>query len=398
MASRMLVCNLFNGNIIEELSFDSFQYTRTKNVPGGWQATLNHRDERLARQPGLLEPWTRAIYLDYDGVILFGGILQPKHLDPEGTAGSTLGLGGEGFFSYYRERRRSIRGNEGMAYATKPGPDEVRFDQVDQFLIVKDLLDHAAAWVAAGGSQGNVGYDGIRFHGPLPAVIGPPSYPAGLTGRLRDRSYFTYEFKEIGEAIEQGSAVIDGFEFSESYGWSGEGGSVDRFFDLWYPQKGQYGQSIDPQFSLRKLEQDIDAGALATRVIALGSGDSDAKFTAYSFDFTREYPTGAYPAMEKVTDYNDVIIQSTLQAHADYDLAVAKIVKQTLNVEFMPTGEFRPGSIDWGDFYHVAVDDVELQIDDDYRVESLTVQVGREGEVTVTGTLALAAQSAPREM
>jgi len=387
----MVVCDLMSGNVLEELGFDQFQFNRTKNVPGGWSATLSHRDKRLALLPGLLEPWTRSIYLDMNGVILFGGILLPKSTDPESAAGATLGIGGEGFFTYYREGRRSIRGTQGMIYADLPSQWEVRFNQKDQFLIVADLLNHAAAYAG----EANVGYDGIVFHGPGAGAAGPPAVPAGLTGRLRDRSYFTYENKGIGDAIEQLSSVIDGFEFSESYGWAGGGGQVQRFFDLWYPEKGQVAPALDLRFGLRSLKQSIDPKDFATRVISTGSGDKDAKLTVEVQDVEREYPDGAYPVIEKITDYSDVIEEDTLLGHAQHDLGVARIITQTLDVELLPVGGYQPGSIDWGNTMDVYVDDGDLQINDEYRLESMAMTVGREGETVITGTLVLEAQSCP---
>jgi hypothetical protein len=393
MLSRIIVTNLFTGLVLEELAFDQFQYTRTKNVPGGWSATMSHQDRKLSITPSLLEPWTRGIYLDYDGVILAGGILMPKHIDPLSTAGATLEIGGEGFFSYYREGRRSIRSIDGMRYAWAPSRYEVRFDQVDQFLIVQDFFAHAAAWVALGGSQGNIGWDAVRFYGP---GVGGVGVPAGLTGLLRDRSYFTYEYKGIGEAIEDLSAVIDGFEFSESYAWAG-GNKINRYFDLWYPEKGIEAEPVDLQFGLRKLSQEKDPKGFATRTIATGAGDKDAKLEAYAFDFEQEFPIGSYPALEKVVSYTDVIVPATLQGHADRDLAVSKIIQQTLDVEFLPVGDFVPGAIDWGMSLDVYVDDGDLQINDSYRIESISATIDRESQVTLTGTLALEAQSCPME-
>jgi hypothetical protein len=362
------VCNIFNGDVLEELPFTQFQYSRTKNRPGGWSAEIPYRHPKVT--PGLLEPWTRAIYVGKDERILSGGILQHRNT----STGESMKIGGEGFFSYFREGRRSIRSRVGMSNATGTNNYEVTFTQKEQFDIVSDILTHASVY--AGGAS--IDYDDIIYHGPG---------ASGQSNILRDRTYWTYEYKEIGEAIEQLSEVINGFDFSDSFFW--DNGRIGRNLDLWYPYKiGPTPITFEVGANVILLNRDEDGDELATRAIALGSGEADAQLASFASDSSQEYPTGAFPLLESIETYSDVSIRSTLTSHAQHDLNQKRRLKDTLETKITNLWETELGAFDWGDSVIAYANDGALQVDDVYRIESYTVTIDQNGGTSIEPSLA----------
>lgn len=365
------VCDLFSGEVLEELPFSKFSYTRTKNRPGGWSAEIPYRHPKVSAS--LLDPWTKSVYVGRGDAILAGGILQYRTT----TEGEPMKVGGEGFFSYYRDGRRHLRSRVGMTSATGANGYEITFTQVEQFDIVQNMLNHAAAYGTS------VEYDDINYFGP---GVG------GISGVKRDRTYFTYEYKQLGEAVEQLSEVIAGFDFSESYYWSG--GLINRAFNLWYPYKGATPPIIfEVGANVLLLERDEDGAEFATRAIALGSGEADAQLKAEAIDTTKEFPTGRYPVLESIETYSDVSIQATLNSHASHDLIQKKVLRDTIETQITDKLETQLGAFDWGDRIQAVADDGALQLDDLYRIESYSVDIDQNGAVSVKPSLALFAQS-----
>jgi len=362
------VCNLFTGEILEEMPFSKFGYSRTKNKPGGWDANIGQ--QQVKATDTLLSPWARSVYAARDNTLLYGGILQTRNTESD----EEMKIGGEGFFSYYQQGRRSLRSKVGMLRAGGKNDFEIIYTQVDQFEIVMDFLRHAASY--SGGA--NVSYDIVRLHGP---GVG------GLSGVLRDRTYYTYELKEIGEAIEQMSEVIDGFDFSESYYW--ENNAIKRAFDLWFPWKGNLEPiTMEVGNNVILLNRDEDGTAFATRAIALGSGEADAQLQAESVKAGIEYPTGPYPMLEHIETYSDVSIQATLQSHSQFDVNQASILKETLELEVTDRWEVELGAFDWGDAVIAYASDGALQVSDIYRIESFGVDIQGAG-ISIKPTLVL---------
>lgn len=367
---RYHVADLFTGEEIDEFEAVDFEWTTTLSRPGGWKCKLPMRHEKAARSTFAVG--ARSVYVTRGGNVLFGGMLWSSGAQSSGET-PLVTFGGQGHFHYYRGERRKIRSRLGMTYATGDNAMEITFAAVDQFRIVDDLLDHAAAFAGAA----NVGYAAVNMHGP---GVG------GLSGVTRDRTYWSYEGKPIGEAIEQLAAVEDGFDFSESWGFSA--GLFTRSLDLWYPRKGNRENRV---FEIGKnvvlLDENQDAEQLATRAFNYGSGQDDAILTAEAVDASMEYPAGAYPLMETSEHYRDVSEQATLNAHAQRDLRAASIVGQTVNVEVVESVDTTIETVGEGDTVRLIADDGFVQLDDYMRVVSKTVSVNANGFPTMKMTL-----------
>lgn len=367
---RYFVCNAFTGDILEQLPFSTFEFDRIRNKPGGWTADISYRNPKLTT--GLIAPWTRSVFAELEGTILWGGLLTTTGLASDGP----YKLGGAGFFEYYREGRRVLRDRGGMTYATGANDYIIEFAGVEQFDIVSDFLAHAADFAG----PANLGYDEVRYHGP------GQDDPSGVD---RDRTYYTYERKGIGEAIEQMAEVIDGFDFSESYAFSTDGSRIERYLDLWYPYKGNDQVTI---FALGNnvvlLNRDVDGLAQATRVTSTGDGEDDAQLQREAVNGDTELPDGYLPMLEATTSYSDVSIPSTLTAHAEFDAGQLKNPVDSVELEVQKGIDVVLGEFDWGDSVRTVADDHALQLDAIYRIESLHVGINENGSVTIKPQLA----------
>lgn len=368
---RYHVCDLFTGEEVDEIECQSIEYSLTVNRPGGWRAELPMRHPKATR--GTIAPGTRSFFVERGGTVHFGGLLWTTEADASGST-PQLTIGGQGFFDYYRSEQRKIRSRLGMTYATGDNASEITFTGVDQFRIVDDLLDHAAVWAGAA----NVGYTAINFHGPA---------GSGLSGITRDRTYWAYEGKPIGEAIEQLAAVERGFDFSES--WAISGSVFTRSLELWYPRRGnRQGRVFEVGKNVVLMRESLDASQLATRALNYGSGEADAMLTSEAIASANEYPAGPYPLVETTKHYRDVSEQDTLDDHAERDLRAASFIGQSITVDVVEGIDTTIETISEGDTVRLIADDGYLQVDDYMRVLTKRVQIDSNGFPKMNMTLA----------
>lgn len=358
----VLAYDLMSNTQVGELPVTGISWEDTLNRAGGFQTALPLRSE-IATVANI-DTWRTAIFVDRDGVLLYGGIVTKADVSADDTA--TLAISGTGFFGYYRggDNRRTIRSRQGMSYAAGSG-SEVRFTAVDQFRIVSDLIAHGNFFTG-----GNIGL-AVQMHGPS----------GGLSGVTRDRSYYGYERKTIGEAIEQLAEVNGGFDFSTTVQWSGN--TPTRILHLWYPRVGRSVDLVlEQNKNITSLSYSRDGEGQANDVTATGSGDGDKMLTAQSFNINRVYPTAPYPLLEAVTAYRDVNRRSTLNLHAQADRLELQTPVETMSMSIIDTEDVPLGSYIVGDDILVITDDNYIP-NDRYRIQSLKVEIDEDGHETI---------------
>lgn len=363
-----LVTDLLSGQILEEIEMSTYEYNRAKNVPGGWDATISQHAPKVSES--LFAPWTKAVYCVRDTNVLAGGIL----IDRNSTTDEGYKIGGAGFMEYYRQQRRTIQGRGGMQYATGMNDLEVSFMEVGQFLIVTDLMAHAENYAGVA----NVGYDQIRFYSPR---------PDGLTGIPRTKTYWTYEHKGIGEAIEDMTKLDLGFDYSETYAYVGN--RIERYLNLHYPHRGiDSGLVFELGTNAILLGRDEQGSSMSTRFRVLGSGSDDAQVSWESRAYDEEYPSGGYPLIEAYETLNDIPTPELLMAAADRRLASFRTPPTTIEVQVVENIDAQLGSFDWGDVAQIIAHSGTIEIDAPYRIESQSVAIDQGGKSTVKLTLA----------
>ena len=97
------VADLLTGEIIGDLPLTGVGFTRVLNAPGTFRGSLHTRDPRvLALAPRrLTEPGRTALYVDRDGVLVWGGIIWTTRYTADDGA---LELGAADFLSYFEHR------------------------------------------------------------------------------------------------------------------------------------------------------------------------------------------------------------------------------------------------------------------------------------------------------
>lgn len=338
-AYRHLVADLLTGTLREEIPFSTVKYSHVLNRPGGFTATLPLRHPKATRTN--LDPGRTAVYVERNGVIVWGGILWTARASVDSA---TVEVGGEGFWSYFR--RRLLR-------TTKT------YTAQDQLFIARDLVTYAQA--QAGGDIG--------------VVVG-----AETSGVARDRTYYHYERKNIGEAVEQLAAVQGGFDFNINVGWVG--GTITKTLQMHYPRRGRPTAIVfELGSNIEGLDQEIDATRQANVLDGLGSGEGDAMLITTVSDLSRTPP---YPLLEDVLTNKDVKAASTLQL-----MSLAQLVSRSSPVERLPTllahagPDTELGSFITGDTVTVRGQAGYLVVDEQMRITNYEVTVDENGREAV---------------
>jgi hypothetical protein len=348
---RYLYADALTDVVHGELPLESAEFTETLNSPGSFQGTMPLRPHRLGKvspvNPEHMAPGRTKLYVERDGVILWGGLLWTLEMDVESNG---LTLGGEGFLSYFR--RRLIR-------ATKT------YAQQDQAYIAADLIDYAQAL-----SYGNLS---IRTD------------EVTATGVRRDRTYWYYERKNLGEALEQLAAVQDGFDFRFPSRYA-SGGYIETTFQVGYPATGRRTDHVfELGANVELLGLSVDATEMALQVDATGEGEGDDMLLTSVTDTTL---LGAYPLLERVDSFGDVRVRATLEDHARRLLkrgsAPIRIPDLAVHSDTVPT----PGAYVVGDVVRVRGSYGLLSLDARYRIIEVRVGVNANGSENVRLALA----------
>ncbi len=360
-----LAARLADGQVLDELPATMFTFEETLNRPGGWSATLPLRHPRVTRS--LLAEVTSTVWAVRDGQVLGGGICWSPQAD---TSQGTLTVGGEGLWALWRDGRATVTGRAGMTWAGGTG-SEVRFNGVDQFDIVADLIGHAGA------AGGRVDLP-VVYHGPA---------PDGRSGVLRDRSYFTYEASAVGELVENLAEVIDGFDFTLDVTLVDS--RVRPALHLWYPQVGR---QTDVLFEQRRnvevLTWGADGARYANVVRGMGAGEGEDMLASTAVAASQIAQAGPYPRIETTFTAKDVKIPATLDAQTAARLATSSVVPETLSVRVVDTVDSQLGTYRCGDWVTVSCDDGYLALDGRYQVQGVKVSIDEVGDETISVTLA----------
>lgn len=343
-AYRYLAADIVTGTLLEELPLNNVRYEQVLNRAGGFQASINLRHPKATRNN--LNPGSTVIYVERDGVIMGSGFILWRAV-PKSDAG-TIDLSGEGLWSYFARRHvRTLK-----TYAA-----------TDQFAIAQDLLNYA---------QSQTG-------GDIHIVVGTET-----SGVLRDQTYKAEERKPIAQAIEQLSAVINGFDFVIESKWVGS--SIVSTFVPSYPKRGRTTTLVfELGSNVSSLSEEIDAGSMAWLVDAFGDKPTNESALVATATDSSQYP--AYPLLEKVTQYSGITILDTLQGHADADLALYKNPLELPSFTIQPSPDSAPGAWITGDTVTVRAQDGMIDVDGQFRIVSFNIAVNDAGGEAVSMTI-----------
>jgi hypothetical protein len=282
---RVIASDLRTGVQIAELPVSSLSYGSVLNGAGELSATLPLPEGdpvAAATLVDAVDPVRRQIVVERDGAIVWCGVVWAAPYDDSARA---IGVRAAETWSYYRRRVIGTTRN---------------YRQADQFAIARQLLNDAHAI-----SGGDIG-----------VTVG-----AETSGVLRDRSYPSWEYKNLGEAVEELANVVGGFDFGIDATWT-PAGELSKRFRL-YARKGrraaETGHVFEVGTNVVAWDWPLDGTRYANRVHNVGAGQ-DAATKRTTRTRTSEITAG-YPLIETVLSNTDVSVVSTLNAQADKALA-----------------------------------------------------------------------------
>lgn len=278
---RYLAVDTRTDTILAELPLTNVKWGRKLNDAGTLTATLPLTADDLTLS-GIwvdgTEPTRRGVYVDRDGVIVWGGIWWARDTDGDGH---TLDLSGAEWWSVLRRRRIT----DTLVYVD--GVD----DQLD---IARSLIDY---------TQAKPGGDLLIDTG------------SGTSGRTRDRTYWGYELKQLADAVEELAAVTDGFDLSVDCVWNA--GVPARNLVLSYPRRGrpasETGLLFGTGLNIIGWDWPEDGTRAENSVHGAGAGEGDSMLRS-SATRTDRLDAG-YPLLEEAISHKDVSVQDTLDAH-----------------------------------------------------------------------------------
>lgn len=305
-----LFCDLRTDELLAELPLTGVTYSTELNGVGTLRGTIPYSDETLPLDPETATiPGRTAVYVDRDGVLVWGGIVWTRQPT---TGGKTIQA--SEFLSYYQRRyvTQTLSNDLSNITNTEYVPDGQRI-YLDQRYIVWSLL----VW-ANGQPGGNIGIDTV----PLSGATGP-------TGITRQATYWAHERPEIYRAIQELSQAENGFDFGVEIGWTQSANNVPprryKRARVWYPRRGRSFEESGLVFSKGGAAGNVldydwpeDGTALATATHGLGDGNGPARLTATAT--ASEMLAAGWPLLEAVTTYQGVADPDRLQANTNAEL------------------------------------------------------------------------------
>lgn len=302
-----LAADTMTGRILAELPLRNVSYDICVNRAASLAATL----PLSGVAPGMWEastPGRTSIYVDLDGVIVWGGILWGRQYTKSGKA---LALDAKDFGSYLDH-----------IYITS----DLAYTGVDQLAIARSLVDYA---MNKGGSNLRLSYTGTLS-----------------SGVARDRTYLGADQGAVGARLAELSAVDDGFDFRFLSRW--EGGYLRRVVQLAYPTLGRTypasGLTFDFEADATDLtwaEDGANSASLIYAVGALPAGGAAGTNPKIAVSNAAVMASGI-PRLESVLTFDSISTLGSLIAQANGALAVSAWPLQTMTLGVRDTGSTPP--------------------------------------------------------
>ncbi|MFE2409840.1 hypothetical protein ACFXDE_16005 [Kitasatospora sp. NPDC059408] len=290
---RILFVEFVSGDVWGELPALEVNFSRVLNAPGEASVKVPLTGPAVRGLPWqALQPWRVLVYVQRGQQILWGGPLVSYAAD---LSSETMTLNAQGLWAYYRRR-----------FITE---DRV-FLARDQALIARDLIRDF------GDGTGNL----VRSSGPK-ALTFDDTY---LTGVVRDRSYWRYEWKGVGQMVEDLAQLKDGFDFRLDHFWQ-NGRIVNRF--VFGPPTGDPTDFVlEHGANCTVSGISADGTAITTEAVVTGAGDGADQLVSSWYDLLHETDgSRRIPRLTSVQSRVDVTVPATLTAYAQQAIAEGSV-------------------------------------------------------------------------
>lgn len=332
-----LFCDLLTDEVLAELPLQQVQYETVLSGIGTLRAFVPLNAETLPLDPiGSTVGGRTALYVDRDGVIVWGGIVWTRQPAPGGMT-----IQAAEFLSYYQHRYISdtISTDVTNITDTRYLPDGQRI-YADQKFVMWSLFAYAARR-----ASGSLGIDINKLSG----------IPDGVN---RPATYYGYERPEIYATMQQLSQTDDGFDFGIEVGWNpivnGLAPTRYRRARTWYPKQGRAAADSGlvfskggPAASIVAYDWPEDFTAVATQTWAVGDGQGESRLIAGATD--NDLLMSGWPLLESVQTYSGVTSAATVQGHANADLTARSGAAVAPTVDVLADADPQFGSYSKGD-------------------------------------------------
>jgi hypothetical protein len=356
---RILIADLLTNNIVAELPLTQVAFSQQLNSAGTFSGNIliSDVDSSALNIVNSTQPAKNAIYVDRDGVLVWGGIIWNRTYSSDSQH---LTLTAREFESYFERRR--VTGTS-------------VFQNVDQFTVAQQLIKDAQA-----ASNGNIG-----------VVVG-----TDVSGVPVTKIYYSYELRTVLSAIQDLAKSDVGFDFAISVAYDANGNPY-KFLNMGYPRLGTAYDSANlnapvfefPAGNVISYEYPEDGSSAANTIYAVGAGSNEGKTIAVATDTTKL--DAGWPLLEESSNYTDIADGTLLGNLAAGQLKAVSEPPVTMKIVAAPYIDPVLGDYQIGDDVRVRILDDRFPngIDTVYRIMALTLQAGENGPERVTLTLTL---------
>jgi hypothetical protein len=363
---RFLLANLLTNQVTAELDLTGVSFTQQLNSAGSLSASLllsGTPDPASALSATI--PGRSAIYVDRNGVIVWGGIIWHRTYN---SANQHIQLTASEFESYFDRRR-----------ITQITP----FFNADPLVVARQLVSNAQS-VPYGNIGVTVGNETSTMT-PIARVYSPYEQKTVLSA-----------LQDLAKAGTTASGASSGFDFAITCSYDGSGNIV-KTLKLGWPRLGTaYSSSSTtvpvfefPAGNVVEYEYPEDGSLVANTMYATGAGSNEGKLI-YSASDTTKFASG-WPLLESSVSYSDVNDANLIQQLAAGQVAAVSYPPVVLKVVANPSTDPVFGSYTVGDDARIRIVDSRFPagLDTTYRITGLTLTPGETGPERVTLTLSL---------
>jgi len=366
---RYLFADLITNDILAELPLTNVSFTQTLNTPGAFSGTILGSDinETGYDITGSTIPGRTAIYVDRDGVLIWGGIIWLRTWD---TDSQHFSFQAREFGSYFERRRITdnfMDGDQALVYENE-----------DQLFIAQDLL--TLAQDLAGGDIGVV-------------------VPTNVSGIDVTRVYYAYEFKDVWGAIKDLSNQQDGFDFNIDVAYDSNL-EPRKYAQTAYPFRGitfnaNNADALVFEFpgNIVAYEWPDDGSVVANKMYGVGPQSNEAKIVAVATAPTDQIAAG-YPLLEDTVSYTDQYDPTILYQQTLGEVTAKQVPVVTPKIVIPAYASPVLGSYKTGDECLLRITDDRFPnngsgfgLSQVYRIVAISVQPGEDGPERVTLTL-----------
>ena len=353
---RYLFADVLTNAILAELPITGVTFTQQLNTAGTLQGHLLLSGVNSAglNVAAATIPGRCAIYVDRNGVLVWGGIIWSRDYN---SSNQTLSIHAREFESYFERRRIT---------------STFTYTNQDQLAIASSLVNNAQSV-----AFGNIGV----------------AVTTGTSGVTLSRTYYSYELKTYFSAIQDLSRATNGFDFNIVVAYDGDGNPTKTFV-MGYPRLGTTYSSTSTTVPTFELSGNLveylypeDGSIAANTVYALGAGSNEGKLIATGTDSTKT--AAGWPLLEEVANYSDVADSTYLSGLAAGQVASVSYPPSTIKI--VVPAYINPvfGTYSIGDQARLRVKDPRFPagLDTNYRIVALTLEPGEAGPERVTLTL-----------